>query len=204
MTTFLSRCTFEIMIHEIKITSINTQNQQKTITHIIRQNASMHSNLNITRVIWSKRVKISFDKKYSSLIMKIYNSTTTNRLNIDRSSLSRFDISRRLIHASYRQFYIHEKFESLRIKIKSNRSRFANHSNAKSFKCVTTLSKTRKEKEKKMMMKDEKNRLWFIQKFDDQRELLQQIVLHQSFDDRFEFFARMRHDVIIVDVDVFK
>jgi hypothetical protein len=51
MTIFLSRCTFEIMIHEIKITSINTQNQQKTITHIIRQNASMHSNLKIARVI---------------------------------------------------------------------------------------------------------------------------------------------------------
>ncbi len=40
----------------------------------------MHSNLKITRVIWSKRVKINFDKKYSSLIMKIYISTTTNRL----------------------------------------------------------------------------------------------------------------------------
>jgi hypothetical protein len=54
------------------------------------------------------------------------------------------------------------------------------------------------------MMKDKKNRLKFVQKFDDQRELLQQIVLHQSFNDRFEFFARMHHDVIIVDVDVFK
>ncbi len=53
-------------------------------------------------------------------------------------------------------------------------------------------------------MKDEKNRLKFVQKFDDQRELLQQIVLHQSFDDRFEFFARVRHDMIIIDVDVFK
>jgi hypothetical protein len=51
MTISLSRRTFEIMIHEIKITSINTQNQQKTITHIIRQNASMHSNLKIARVI---------------------------------------------------------------------------------------------------------------------------------------------------------
>jgi hypothetical protein len=53
-------------------------------------------------------------------------------------------------------------------------------------------------------MKNEKNRLKFVKKFDDQRELLQQIVLHQSFDNRFEFFARMRHDVIIVNVDVFK
>jgi glycerol-3-phosphate cytidylyltransferase-like family protein len=69
---------------------------------------------------------------------------------------------------------------------------------------VTALSRTRKEKEEKIMMKDEKNRLKFVQKFCDQRELLQQIVLHQSFDDRFEFFARMRHDVIIVDIDVFK
>jgi glycerol-3-phosphate cytidylyltransferase-like family protein len=68
---------------------------------------------------------------------------------------------------------------------------------------VTALSRTRKEKRKEMM-KDEKNRLRFVQKFCDHRELLQQIVLHQSFDDRFEFFARMRHDVIIVDVDVFK
>ncbi len=39
------------------------------------------------------------------------------------------------------------------------------------------------------MMKNEKNRLKFVQRFCDQRELLQQIVLHQSFDDRFEFFA---------------
>ncbi len=54
------------------------------------------------------------------------------------------------------------------------------------------------------MMKDEKNRLKFVQKFDDQRELLQQNVLYQSFDDRFEFFAQMRHDVIIVNVDIFK
>ncbi len=68
------------MIHEIKIISINTQNQQKIIKHIIRQNTSMHSNLKITHVIQSKRVKINFDKKYSSFIMKIYNLTTTNYL----------------------------------------------------------------------------------------------------------------------------
>ncbi len=80
MTIFLSRRTFEIMIHEVKITSINTQNQQKTITHIIRQNASMHSNLKIARVIWSKRAKINFNKEYSSLIMKIYSAATTNCL----------------------------------------------------------------------------------------------------------------------------
>jgi hypothetical protein len=50
-TTFLSRRIFEIMIHDVKITSINTQNQQTAIKHIVRQNASMHSNLKIARVI---------------------------------------------------------------------------------------------------------------------------------------------------------
>jgi hypothetical protein len=50
-TTSLSRPIFEIMIHDVKMTSINTQNQQTAIKHIVRQNASMHSNLKITRVI---------------------------------------------------------------------------------------------------------------------------------------------------------
>ncbi len=79
-TTFLSRRIFEIMIHDVKMTSINTQNQQTTIKHIVKQNASMHSNLKITRVIWSKRAKIISNKKYFSLIMKIYNAATINRL----------------------------------------------------------------------------------------------------------------------------
>ncbi len=72
--------------------------------------------------------------------------------------MSRFDISRRLAHAGYEQFYIHEKSESLRIKIKSNRSRFADDSNARSFKCVTALSETRKEKERKRKENNEKKR----------------------------------------------
>jgi hypothetical protein len=79
-TTFLSRCIFEIMIHDVKITSINTQNQQTIIKHIVQQNASMHSNLKITRVIWSKRAKIISSKKYFSLIMKIYNAAIINHL----------------------------------------------------------------------------------------------------------------------------
>jgi hypothetical protein len=40
----------------------------------------MHSNLKIARVIWSKRAKIISNKKYFSLIMKIYNAATINRL----------------------------------------------------------------------------------------------------------------------------
>jgi hypothetical protein len=79
-TTFLSRRIFEIMIHDVRMTSINTQNQQTTIKHIVRQNASMHSNLKIARVIWSKRAKIISSKKYFSLIMKIYSVATINRL----------------------------------------------------------------------------------------------------------------------------
>jgi hypothetical protein len=40
----------------------------------------MHSNLKIARVIWSKRAKVISNKKYFSLIMKIYNAATINRL----------------------------------------------------------------------------------------------------------------------------
>ncbi len=79
-TTFLSRRIFEIMIHDVRMTSINTQIQQTAIKHIVRQNESMHSNLKITRVIWSKRAKIISNKKYFSIIMKVYNAATINRL----------------------------------------------------------------------------------------------------------------------------
>jgi hypothetical protein len=79
-TTFLSCRIFEIMIHDVKMTSINTQNQQTIIKHIVRQNTLMHSNSKIARVIWSKRAKINSNKKYFSFIMKIYNTTTINRL----------------------------------------------------------------------------------------------------------------------------
>ncbi len=79
-TTSLSRRIFEVMIHDVKMTSINTQNQQTAIKHIVRQNASMHLNLKITRVIWSKRAKIISSKKYFSLIMKVYSAATINRL----------------------------------------------------------------------------------------------------------------------------
>jgi hypothetical protein len=79
-TIFLSRRIFEIMIRDVKMTSINTQNQQTIIEHIVRQNASMYSNLKIARIIWSKQTKINLNKKYSLFIMKIYNETTINCL----------------------------------------------------------------------------------------------------------------------------
>jgi hypothetical protein len=50
-TTFLFRRIFEIMIHDVRMTLINMQNQQTTIKHIVQQNVLMHSNLKITRVI---------------------------------------------------------------------------------------------------------------------------------------------------------
>ncbi len=93
-----------------------------------------------------KQFCIIINSMLFKIIINSMNNFQTSNKQIDKSSLSRFDISRRLVHANYKQFYIHEKYESLRIKIKSNRSKFADDSNAKSFKCVTTLSRTRKEK----------------------------------------------------------
>lgn len=63
----------------------------------------------------------------------------------------RFDISRRLTHASYRLFYIHEKSILRRIKIKSNRSGFANDSNAKLIWYISALFRTRKKKKKRLI-----------------------------------------------------
>jgi hypothetical protein len=49
----------------------------------------MHSNLKIARVIWSKRAKIISSKKYFSLIIKIYNVATINRL-IKKNLLNKY------------------------------------------------------------------------------------------------------------------
>ncbi len=85
------------MIYNVKITSINIQNQQTAIKHIVRQNTLMHSNLKITRVIWLKQTKIISSKKYFSLIMKIYSVVTINRL-IKENLLNKYS------HRTYEYF----------------------------------------------------------------------------------------------------
>ncbi len=70
---------FEILIHEVRMIDVQTNNQQKIIRRIEKQNEILHSSLRIARIIWSKNV-INEEKKLSSLIVKIHNAEQINRL----------------------------------------------------------------------------------------------------------------------------
>jgi hypothetical protein len=63
----------------MRVIDVKTNNQQKIIWRIEKQNEILHSSLRIARIIWSKNV-INEEKKMSSLIVKIYNVEQINRL----------------------------------------------------------------------------------------------------------------------------
>jgi hypothetical protein len=104
--------------------------------------------MNKRKLLRNFSTSIHFHTFFCLIDTKFILNVNVMKIDINRSSLSRFVISRRLIHAGYKQFYIREKSESLKIKIKSNDSKFADDSNAKSFKCVKMLFKTRKKMKK--------------------------------------------------------
>jgi len=58
-----------VLAHEIHIT-INISNQKVIIKRLIKNNARLHENLKILRIIWLKKV-IKSEKIHSSLIVKI-------------------------------------------------------------------------------------------------------------------------------------
>ncbi len=51
-------------------TTINMSNQKKVISKLIKNNAKLHENLKILRIVWLKKVAES-EKTHSLLIMKI-------------------------------------------------------------------------------------------------------------------------------------
>ncbi len=67
--TRISRWIFAVLTHEMH-TTINISNQKKVISKLIKNNAKLHKNLKILRIVWLKKVAKS-EKTYSSLIMKI-------------------------------------------------------------------------------------------------------------------------------------
>jgi hypothetical protein len=77
-TTTMKR-TYVVLTHDVRLSSINTLNQKATIEKIVKQNSTLHKNLNILRVTWTKKV-INQRKKYFSLIIEIISSEMTNRL----------------------------------------------------------------------------------------------------------------------------
>ncbi len=78
-STTAMRRTYVVLTHDVRMSNVNTFNQQTTINQIVKQNSSLHKNLNIVRVIWTKKIE-RLRKEHSSLIIELVSSETTNRL----------------------------------------------------------------------------------------------------------------------------
>ncbi len=77
-TTTLRR-TYVVLAHDVRLSSVNTLNQKTTIEKIVRQNSTLHKNLDILRITWTKKIT-NQRKKFFSLIIEIVSSEMTNRL----------------------------------------------------------------------------------------------------------------------------
>ncbi len=69
---------FAVLTHEICIT-INTSNQKVIIKKLIKDNARLHENLEILRIVWLKKV-VESEKIHSSLIVEIIIKAMMNQL----------------------------------------------------------------------------------------------------------------------------
>ncbi len=69
---------FAMLIHKMCIT-IDMNNQKKVIKKLIKNNARLHENLKILRIVWFKKVAKS-EKTHSLLIMKIVIEVMINQL----------------------------------------------------------------------------------------------------------------------------
>jgi len=67
--TCISWWIFAVLTHEMH-TTIDMNNQKKVIKRLIKNNARLHENLKILRIVWLKKVAKN-EKIHSSLIMKI-------------------------------------------------------------------------------------------------------------------------------------
>ncbi len=76
------RWTFAVLTHEIH-TTIDMSNQMKVIRKLIKNNARLHENLKILRIVWLKKVAKS-EKTHLSLIVKIAIEAMMNqRMNVN-------------------------------------------------------------------------------------------------------------------------
>ena len=69
---------FAVLAHEVHIT-ININNQKVIIKRLIKDNARLHENLKILRIVWLKKV-VESEKTHSSLIVKITIEAMMNQL----------------------------------------------------------------------------------------------------------------------------
>ncbi len=78
-STTTMRRIYVVLTHDVRLSSVNTLNQKATIEKIVRQNSTLHKNLDILRVAWTKKIT-NQRKKFFSLIIEIVSSEMTNRL----------------------------------------------------------------------------------------------------------------------------
>ncbi len=55
-STTTMRRTYVVLTHDVRLSSVNTFNQKATIEKIVKQNSTLHKNLNILRITWTKKV----------------------------------------------------------------------------------------------------------------------------------------------------
>ncbi len=67
--TRVARWTFAVLTHEVR-TTIDMSNQEKIIERLIKDNARLHEDLKVLRIVWFKKVADS-EKTHSSLIVEI-------------------------------------------------------------------------------------------------------------------------------------
>ncbi len=77
-STRVARRTFAMLTHEV-CTTIDISNQEKIIERLIKDNARLHEDLTVLRIVWFKKIADS-EKTHSSLIVEIAIEAMTNRL----------------------------------------------------------------------------------------------------------------------------
>ncbi len=85
--TCISRRFFAVLTHKIHITT-NTSNQKVLIERLIKDNAKLHKNLKILRIVWLKKIAKS-KKAHSLFIVKIAIEAIINQL-INMSMLNAY------------------------------------------------------------------------------------------------------------------
>ncbi len=76
--TRVARQTFAVLTHEVH-TTIDMSNQEKIIERLIKDNARLHEDLKVLRIVWFKKIADS-EKAHSSLIVEIAIEAMVNRL----------------------------------------------------------------------------------------------------------------------------
>ncbi len=76
--TCIARWIFAVLTHEVR-TTINMSNQEKIIEKLIKDNARLHEDLKVLRIVWLKKIANS-EKTHSSLIVEIAIEAMMNQL----------------------------------------------------------------------------------------------------------------------------